>query len=136
MNESGWRWVVRMQSAVQRKLHRDGGALTGAGSDRELPAAKQCTGSAHPHQPEMALAGQIGRLIRRGEAATVVADHEREVFRGEGHIQPDVAGLRVGRHVGERLLDDAIGRQLDVGSQPNHLVGTVRCMGKLWYSSV
>ncbi len=75
----------------------------------------------HAHQTEVALAREIGRLIGRHETPTVVADDQRERLRREirGEIHVGRRGVR--RHVVQRLLDDAKGRQLQVRSEPHRL---------------
>lgn len=70
----------------------------------------------HPGEPEPAVRGRCGR-----RAGAVVGDLDDKAFGRVAQRHGDVVGVAVSHHVGQRLLHDAVGRelcrarQLDIG---------------------
>src|SRR5829696_5131874 len=99
---------------------REGGldAEAAAGAGAGLEAAAEGPGPfPHPQDP-LAAAGAVA-VARPGAAVVGDLDHHLAVGVTDGHLGP--AGPGVADHVGQRLLDDAVGGQVDGGRQPPRL---------------
>src|SRR5207249_9507924 len=96
--------------ARQRQAGAQAGAAARARGERDRPAERAYT-LADTDEPDTA---RTARPVVRGQPDAVVAHLEPELVSPPGETHPHAFRVRVSGDVGERLLDDAVDRCLDL----------------------
>src|SRR5690606_35954004 len=110
---------MRIGSGILLRLrsgYDDGDLGTGAGPAFDVDASSD-VGGAFFHAEEAEPAAVLGHRGGDVEAPSVVADHGFDESRPYAHPELDAARVRVADHVGERLLEDPVERELGLGRE-------------------